>query len=80
MLAAEQKYSWAQYNLGEMNDGRGVPQDYIRAHMWYNLSSANDDILGQNKRDEIAEKMTAEQIAEAQKLAKECVAKDYKGC
>ena len=31
-------------------------------------------------RDIIAKQMTPSQIAEAQKLARECVAKDYKGC
>ncbi len=80
-LAAEQGDSWSQYSLGSMYDeGQGVPQDYISAHMWYNISASNDYLLGQIKRDEIAEKMTAEQIAEAQKLAKECVAKNYEGC
>ena len=31
----------AQFNLGLMYDQwRGVPQDYVRAHMWFNLSAA----------------------------------------
>ena len=31
-------------------------------------------------RDDVAKKMTPSQIAEAQKLARECVRKKYKGC
>jgi len=31
-------------------------------------------------RDVVEEKMTASEIAEAQKLARECVAKNYKDC
>ena len=32
------------------------------------------------RRSEVAEKMTPEQLAEAQKLARECVRKEYKDC
>ena len=75
--AAEQGFADAQSNLGLMYDkGQGVPQDYIQAHMWYNLaaSSGGDDEdreLAANIRDLIAEKMTSEQIAEAQRQARE---------
>ena len=72
--AAEQGYAKAQDSLGTMYYyGLGVPQDYIQAHMWYNLAAS--DLTGEYKernvknRDEIAEKMTSEQIAEAQRLA-----------
>ena len=31
----------AQNNLGAMYaKGQGVPQDYVRAHMWFNLAAA----------------------------------------
>ena len=69
--AAEQGYSKAQNNLGFMYDkGQGVPQDYIQAHMWFNLAAASggdgeDREKAVHNRDEIAEKMTSEQIAEA---------------
>ena len=37
--AAEQGVAEAQYNLGHMyRMGFGVPQDYVLAHMWYNLA------------------------------------------
>lgn len=37
---AEQEYPGAQYRLGTMySNGQGVPQDYVQAHMWYNLAA-----------------------------------------
>ena len=74
--AANQGYADAQNNLGFMyNYGQGVPQDYIQAHMWYNLAAASggddDREMAAKNRDLIAEKMTSEQIAEAQRLARE---------
>ena len=54
---------------------KGVPQDYVKAHMWFNLASvgapAKDrpDFVGY--RDELATKMTPAQIAEAQNLARD---------
>ncbi len=68
--AAEQGYSVAQYTLGFLyGRGVGVPQDYIQAHMWFNLAGAQGDNYAY--RDIIAKSMTAAQIAEAQKLARE---------
>ncbi len=56
-------------------NGQGVPQDYVQAHMWTNLavaqSSGEDRDQGVENRDIIAARMTAEQIAEAQRLARE---------
>ncbi len=67
---AEQGVAEAQFNLGNMYDkGRGVPQDYVQAHMRYNLAASRFP-LGEN-RDIVAEKMTPAQISEAQKLARE---------
>jgi TPR repeat protein len=57
-------------------NGRGAPQDYVRAHMWYNLaaSGASDNRTREEAvkaRDAIAAKMTSAQIAEGQRLARE---------
>ena len=67
----------AQYNLGAMyHNGKGVPQDYAQAHMWFNLAAfrfppgERRDKAARN-RDIVAERMTPAQIAEAQKLARE---------
>jgi TPR repeat protein len=74
--AAEQGDSQAQSELGVMYDeGHGVPQDFVEAHMWLNLaaSRAHGD---QQKyyaelREALAKKMTPQQIAEAQRRARE---------
>jgi uncharacterized protein len=75
--AADQGYAWAQQNLGfEYGNGQGLPQDYILAHMWSNLAAADAadaetrDQAARN-RDLDATKMTPDQIAEAQKMARE---------
>ena len=60
---------------GEMSDVGGVPQDYVRAHMWYNLAAAQGDENGRKYRDDVAAIMTPEQIAEAQRLAREWMEK-----
>jgi uncharacterized protein len=80
-LAAEQGITSAQYNLGVMyENGKGVPQDFVYAHLWWNLIAANGDKTAAKNRDTVAQQMSAAQIAEAQRLARECVAKNYKGC
>ena len=80
-LAAEQGHSKAQGNLGVMYAfGNGVMKDYVYAHMWGNIASMNGNDLGALLRDDFAEKMTSSQIEEAQRLARECVKKNYKGC
>jgi hypothetical protein len=71
-LAAEQNFGLAQRMLGIMyTDGTGIPQDNVQAHKWLNLSAAQGDKDAGTLRDWLAEKMTPDQIAEAQKLARE---------
>jgi TPR repeat protein len=81
-LAAEQGYALAQSNLGTMYySGQGVLKNYVSAHMWFNLGSTSGKSKNASKnRDIIAKLMTPAQIADAQKLARECVRKKYKGC
>jgi hypothetical protein len=69
---AEQGDANAQYNLGVFYDnGLGVPQDKVRAYMWFNLSAAQGREGAAAFRDLIARRMTSAQIAEAQKFAHE---------
>ena len=75
-LAADQGFASAQVSLGLLyENGEGVPQDYVQAHMWTNLavaqSSGEDRDRRERNRDIIAAKMTAEQVVEAQRLARE---------
>jgi TPR repeat protein/uncharacterized RDD family membrane protein YckC len=79
--AAEQGNAGAQNNLGVLyNDGQGIMQNYILAHMWFNLASSNGISDAIENRDNVAKEMTKGQIAEAQKLAKECEQRNYKNC
>ena len=73
---AKQGETQAQYNLGVMfGDGRGVSQDNILAHMWFNIAVSALEGKGRNDavkdRDLVASKMTPAQIAEAERLARE---------
>ena len=61
-------------------DGNGVPQDYVLAYMWYSVSAAVGGFPGNHFRDQLEERMTADQIAKAQRLARECVKRKYKEC
>ena len=80
-LSAAQGYASAQFNLGNMyNNGKGVTQDYIRAHMWFNLSAASGDADAVKNRDIVARKMTSQQMAQAQIMARDCQQKNFKGC
>jgi hypothetical protein len=52
-------------------NGRGVPQDYVAAHMWFNLSAAQGNANAAENRNNVAARMTPAQIAEAQRLARD---------
>lgn len=70
--SAEQGYAMAQYHIGvKYANGRGVTRDYIEAHKWFRLAAVGGQEEGSKNQDIIAKKMTPEQIAEAQKLARE---------
>jgi peptidoglycan hydrolase-like protein with peptidoglycan-binding domain len=49
--------------------GKGVLQDYSQAHAWFNLAASQGHEKAAIYRDEIAEKMTSNQVARAQQLA-----------
>lgn len=76
-LAADQGHGPAMFMLGRLyHTGHGVPRDVVRAHMWYNLASAYGYEEGKRWRDRLAAdddalQMTRDQVAEAQKLARE---------
>ena len=50
----------------------GCPQDYVRAHMWFNLATAQGLEQAREARDLLARhRMTPDQIANAQRLARQ---------
>ena len=78
---AEQGNASAQFLLGSMYDeGQGVLQDNIYAHMWFNIAASNGIEAASTNRDIVANEMTPSDISNAQQLARECVAKEFKGC
>ena len=71
-LASEQGDATAQFNLAWLYyKGDGVVQDYHEAHKWWNLAAAQGAENARKNRDMVAQEMTPDQIAEAQRLARE---------
>lgn len=73
--ASDQGDENAQWQLGDAYaEGRGVVRDNVSAYMWYSVVASRSapgglhDLVAK-KRDAVASKMTAEQVAEAQKRA-----------
>jgi uncharacterized protein len=69
------------------SEGRGVPQDLVRAYMWFSVSAATSTAgmlwsgLGAvAARDAAAAKLTPAQLAEAQELARKCTESNYSQC
>jgi len=60
--------------------GRGVLQDNVLAHMWYNLASANGHADAGKWRDKIAAQMTPGDISQAQNRARVCLGSNYQDC
>lgn len=69
---ADQGNADAQNMLGYMYaKGQGVPQDFVQAHVWFNLAAAGGKGGAADSRDEMAKLMSSSQIAEAQGLARQ---------
>ena len=75
---ADQGYGPAQYNLGLMHmTGQGLPRDLVRAHMWMGLAALRGHTFDQGNlpaaglRDKLVDHMTPDQVAEAERLARE---------
>ena len=63
-------------NLAFMHaEGDGVRQDYVAAHMWLSLAAARALAAHRatvvEEQEALAEQMTSDQIAEAERLARE---------
>jgi TPR repeat protein len=51
--------------------GRGAEQDYVTAHQWFNLAALKGSDAARQYRCELAREMTAAQVAEAQRRARD---------
>ncbi len=64
------------FNLGMIYiEGKNVEQDYVLAYVYFSLAADLGDKDASEKCDEIAECMTPEQIAKAEKMTKEMIEK-----
>ena len=80
-LAAEQGNAFAQFNLGTMDDeGNGVVQVNIYGYMWWKFAAASGNKKADKYLQRVAKTLTPSQLEKAQKLARECIRKKYKGC
>ncbi len=71
-LLAEQGHAQAQVNLGIMSSqGRGVPKDSVQAYKWYTLATGQGDDLADKFTDHLEKSMSLDELAEAQRLARE---------
>jgi len=70
--AAEQGDAEASLLLGLRNrDGRGVPADAVRAHLWLSLAARAGNREAARALAQLEKKLSAEQIAAAERLAAE---------
>ena len=78
--SAEGGFARAQTMLGEMRVGMGVPRDHVAAYKWLDVADRLSESLPaaptaarpealRERIDRLAERMTAEQVAEAQRAA-----------
>lgn len=68
---AEKGIDEAQNNLGYMYEfGTGVPQDYVLAHMWYNLSGVQGNEGAIGRLNILERKMSPQQLAKAQEVGR----------
>jgi uncharacterized protein len=64
----------ALFELGMLYaTGRDVAADLVVAHKWFNLSASRGNPAALAYRIELAREMSSEQVAEAQKLAREWI-------
>lgn len=64
--------SEALFTLGiAYSTGQGVPLNLIEAHKWFNLAALKGNEPARQWRSDLAREMSADQIAEAQRQARE---------
>lgn len=70
-LAADQGVTLAQIAIAKMySGGHGAAQDNVQAHKWFSIASEMGDYNAASRRDELAARMSADDIAAASLLAK----------
>ncbi len=72
--------SISQYFLGVMcYKGMGALQDFSRAHMWFNIAASQGHDKARRHLERLTRKLSSDQIADAQKMARKWVHKHLQG-
>ncbi|MBS0255846.1 MAG: sel1 repeat family protein [Proteobacteria bacterium] len=76
LAAAAQGDINAYFDLGVAfsTGSHGLPSDLIEAHKWFNLAAVAGHEEAKHCRADISEEMTAREVAEAQRRAREWIA------
>jgi TPR repeat protein len=78
---AEQGNAKAQNVLGVMfRKGEGVPKNPARAHMWFSFAAKRGEAGARAELREVSRTMTAQEISQAEAMAKACEASNYRAC
>jgi TPR repeat protein len=78
---AEQGNAKAQNVLGVMfRKGEGVPKNPVRAHMWFSFAAARGDAKAKAELRDVSRTMTAQEISQAEAMARACEASNYRAC
>jgi TPR repeat protein len=78
---AEQGNAKAQNVLGVMfRKGEGVPKNPARAHMWFSFAAKRGQASARAELREVSRTMTAQEISQAEAMAKACEASNYRAC
>ena len=71
-LAAQTGRPDALFELGmQYATGKDVDSDLVVAHKWFNLAAARGNDAARSHRADLAREMSTDQIAQAQRLARE---------
>lgn len=69
----------ALFNLGvAYSTGSGVPSDFVEAHKWFNLAASRGHEEAGWCRADVSDEMTAREIAEAQRRARQWLSVERK--
>jgi len=79
--AAERGHALAQTSLGAMYaTGKGVPKDFQKAHKWFTLAMLNYKKEASKGSDIGSKPMITAEISKLKTVARECIARNFKGC
>ncbi|MHB8272379.1 tetratricopeptide repeat protein [Bradyrhizobium sp.] len=78
---AEHGNAKAQNVLGVMfRKGEGVPKNPARAHMWFSFAAKRGEAGAKVELREVSRTMTAQEISQAEAMARACEASNYRAC